>query len=109
MRKVNEENERVKRKYFQYLKSARRKDEATINKAADAILHYEAITNYQSFKKFRIEQAVRYRAKLDDEINKKTGKPLAKSTVSARLSNIKGFIFWLADQPGYKPHPPLRR
>ncbi|WP_050605476.1 tyrosine recombinase XerC [Ruegeria sp. 6PALISEP08] len=102
MRKVNEENERTKRRYQQYLKAARRKDEATIDKAADAILHYEASTNFASFKKFRIEQAVRYRAKLDSEINKRNGKPLAKATISSRLSNIKGFVVWLADQPGYK-------
>lgn len=102
MRKVNEENERIKRKYLQYLRAARRKDEATIDKAADSILHYEANTNYAPFKKFRIEQAVRYRDKLDAETNKRTGKPLAKATVSARLANIKAFFFWLADQAGYK-------
>ncbi|MCX8954080.1 tyrosine-type recombinase/integrase [Ruegeria sp. NA] len=102
MRKVNEENERIKRRYLQYLKAARRKDEATIDKAADAILHFEASTNYASFKKFRIEQAIRYRTKLDTEINKRTGKPLAKATIASRLSNVKGLVFWLADQPGYK-------
>lgn len=102
MRKVNEENERIKRKYFQYMKAARRKDEATIDKAADAILHYEMHTNYAPFKKFRIDHAIRYRDKLDAEVNKRTGKPLAKATISARLSHVKAFFFWLADQPGYK-------
>lgn len=102
MRKVNEENERIKRKYLQYLKAARRKDETTIDKATDAILHYEASTNFAPFKKFRIEQAIRYRDKLDVEVNRRTKKPLSKATISARLANIKGFFFWLADQPGYK-------
>ncbi|ABG31822.1 integrase [Roseobacter denitrificans] len=102
MRKVNEENERIKRKYFQYRKTAQRKDEATIDKDAEAILHFEASTNYAPFKKFRIEQAIRYRDKLDIEKNKKTGKPLAKATIAKRLASIKAFIFWLADQQGYK-------
>ncbi len=102
MRKVNEENERIKRKYLQYSKSAQRKDEATIDKDERAILHFESSTNYAPFKKFRIEQAIRYRDKLDTEKNKKTGKPLAKATIAKRLASIKAFIFWLADQPGYK-------
>ena len=30
MRKINEENERIKRKYFHYLRTAKRKDKATV-------------------------------------------------------------------------------
>ncbi|WP_260026666.1 site-specific integrase [Ruegeria conchae] len=65
-------------------------------------MHYEASTNFAPFKKFRIEQAIRYRDKLDVEVNRRTKKPLSKATISARLANIKGFFFWLADQPRYK-------
>ena len=102
MRKINEENERIKRKYFQYLRTAKRKDKATIVKAAEAIQRFEASCNYASFKKFKIEQVVRFRDRLDIEISKTTGKPLAKSTIASILAANKDFIFWLADKPGYK-------
>jgi hypothetical protein len=78
MRKVNEENERIKRRYLKYLRAAKRKDPSTVQKAADGILRYEASTNFASFKKFRIEQAIKFRERLDEEVSKTTGKPLSK-------------------------------
>ena len=102
MRKVNEENERIKRRYLKYLKNAKRKDISTVHKAADGILRFEASTNYTSFKKFHIEQVIKFREKLENEISKTTGKPLSKSTISTVLATNKGFIFWLADQSGFK-------
>jgi len=102
MRKINEENERIKRRYLQYLKTAKRKDASTVQKAAEGILRFEASTNFASFKKFRIEQAVKFQDRLNADLNKATGKPLSKSTIRSVLSANKGFIFWLADQSGYK-------
>ena len=102
MRKVNEENERIKRKYLKYLKTAKRRDAATVQKAADGIVRFEASTNYASFKKFRIEQVIKFREQLEEEVSKATGKPLSKSTISSVLAANKNFIFWLANQSGYK-------
>ena len=102
MRKINEENERIKRSYLQYLKAAKRKDPSTVQKAAEGILRFEASTNYASFKRFHIEQAIKFHDRLNAEIGKTTGKRLSKSTVSSVLAANKGFIFWLADQSGYK-------
>lgn len=102
MRKLNEENERIKRRYLQYLKVAKRKDATTVLKAAEGILRFEASTSYASFKRFRIEQAITFQDRLNREVNKKTSKPLSKSTIRSILSANKGFIFWLADQTGYK-------
>jgi len=102
MRKVNEENERIKRRYLKYLIAAKRKDPSTVQKAADGILRFEASTGYASFKKFRIEQVIKFRERLEEEVSKTTGKPLSKSTISSVLAANKAFIFWLADQTGYK-------
>ncbi|MCI2399131.1 tyrosine-type recombinase/integrase [Aliiroseovarius subalbicans] len=102
MRKINEENERIKRRYLQYLKAAKRKDASTVQKAAEGILRFEASVNYSSFKKFQIEQAVKFHDRLNAEISKATGKPLSKSTIRTVLAANRGFIFWLADQSGYK-------
>ena len=102
MRKLNEENERIKRRYLQHMKVAKRKDATTVHKAAEAILRFEASVKYASFKRFKIEWAIRFQDQINAEISKKTGKPLAKSTISAMLAAIKAFITWLAGQPGYK-------
>lgn len=102
MRKLCEENERIKRRYLQYLKVAKRKDATTVQKAAEGILRFEASTNYTPFKRFHIEQAIKFHDQINSEISKTTGKPLSKSTIRTILAANKGFIFWLADQTGYK-------
>ncbi len=102
MRKINEENERIKRKYFHYLRNAKRKDKSSVLKAAQAIQRFEASIGHASFKTFKIEQVVRFRDKLETAKSKATGKPLSKSTIASILAANKDFIFWLADKPGYK-------
>ncbi|MDE0970546.1 MAG: hypothetical protein OSA51_14315 [Octadecabacter sp.] len=49
MCKANEENERIKRRYLQYLKVAKRKNASTVLKAAEGMLRFEASTNYAIF------------------------------------------------------------
>lgn len=101
-RKVNEENERIKRSYLTFMKEAKRADETTVVKAAEAILRFEASTGYKSFKNFHIDQVRSFKSKLNSEKSKATGKPLAKATISGILRACKAFFLWLAGQPGYK-------
>lgn len=101
-RKVNEQNERIKRAYLTYLREAKRADLATVQKAAEAILRFETSTRFKPFKKFHIEQAIAFKHRLDSEKSKVTGKPLSKSTISGILRANKAFFLWLAGQPGYK-------
>lgn len=102
MRKSNEENTRIKRNYAQYLKAARRLDQSTVDKALDAILEFEIHTDFKSFKKFHIEQAVSFMEKLQMKTNKRTGKPLSKATIASISNGAKKFVHWLAGQQGYK-------
>lgn len=102
MRKHSEENERIKRRYAQYLRNAQRNDHSTINKALEAILKFESCTKFKSFKLFRIEQAVTFVESLESDISKKTGKALSKATIKSTLAAVKKFIHWLAGQQGYK-------
>lgn len=101
-RKRNEDNERIKRKYMQYLRGAKRRDHSTVDKAMDAILRFETYTKFKSFKRFRIEQAMGFVAMMEDQTNARTGKPLAKSTIAATLAALRNFFEWLAGQQGYK-------
>jgi integrase/recombinase XerD len=101
-RKWNEDNERIKRQYLQYLREAKGRDDTTVTKAAEAILRFERSTNYKTFKLFHIEQAVTFKGRLEAEKNSRTGKPMSKATIDATLRAVKAFFSWLAGQQGYK-------
>lgn len=102
MRKINEENERIKRRYFAYMREAKGRDDKTITKIALALAKYEQSTKWKSLKKFHIEDAVRFKADLRRAKNPHTKKPLTHSTIDATLRTVKAFIHWLAGQTGYK-------
>lgn len=101
-RKLCEENERIKRRYLQFLGEAQRRDPATVDKAADAILRFERGTGFKPFKNFKIEQAMKFKTQLSDAKNERTGKPLSKSTIDGTLRAVKAFVLWLAGQEGYR-------
>ena len=102
MRKHHPKNERVKHQYLAYLEEAKRLSQKSADIAAAAIADFEASTGCKDFAAFRIDQARRYKRVLEEAINPKTKKPLAKATINARLLAVKAFFFWLAGQPGYK-------
>lgn len=102
MRKYNEQNERIKRAYFNYLKNAKGQDEKTLDKVAAALVKFEESTKFKPFKKFHINQAGQFKTHLDKARHPKTGKPLSISTTDAILRLVKGFFHWLAGQPGFK-------
>lgn len=101
-RKYVEENERLKRRYLQFLREASRRDVATVDKVADAILRFERNTGFKPFKRFHIEQAIKFKAQLSEAKSEATGKPLSKATVDSTLRAVKAFIHWLAGQQGYR-------
>jgi integrase len=101
-RKINEENERIKRRYAQYLRAAKRLDYKSIDKAMDAVLQFERSTKYKPFRLFHLEQAVVFVEALEIQISKTTGKPLSKPTIASTLRAVRNFIHWLAGQQGYK-------
>lgn len=102
MRKVNEENERIKRKYFHFIREADGKDEKTVEKIASAIFRFEKAINFKPFKRFNTEQAVSFKRRLQTAKNPTTGKPLSKSTIDSILRELRGFFRFLAGQQGYK-------
>jgi integrase len=101
MSKYCPENERVKHDYAFYLEAANGKQTATIDAALRAIERFEASTNYKPFRKFHIEQARSFRARLTDEKNAK-GKPLSAATVTSTLKHLRKFFLWLSREPGFR-------
>lgn len=102
MPKHNAANTHIKREYFDYLKEAMRRDDASIDQVAKAIARFEEATGHKEFKRFHREQAKAFKHRLSNERNARTGKPLARATVHSTLSALRAFFIWLAGQPGYK-------
>ncbi|MBM4223790.1 MAG: site-specific integrase [Gammaproteobacteria bacterium] len=98
----NPENERIKRRYFAYLKEAKRHSEPTVDAVAKALARFEADTRHRDFKAFHFEQAVAFKRRLADQKAQRSGAKLSKATLNATLAHCKRFFQWLAWQPGYK-------
>lgn len=101
MRKFNAENERIKRRYVNYLREARGQDEKSLDKVRAALVKFEECTKFKPFKAFHIEQARQFKDSLS-RAKTASGKPLALTTTDATLRLVKGFFHWLAGQQGFK-------
>ena len=64
MSKLNPQNERIKRDFLRYLKSARGKSEATLDAMRKALARFEDYTGARDFKTFRREQAIGFKERL---------------------------------------------
>lgn len=102
MTKHNADNERIKRKYFAYLKEAKRQSETTVDACAKALDRFESYTKSKDFKSFHVEQAIHFKRHLEEQKAVRSGKELSKATLYATLKHLKRFFQWLAGQPGYK-------
>ncbi|MFP5207272.1 MAG: tyrosine-type recombinase/integrase [Acidobacteriota bacterium] len=102
MTKHSAENERIKRKYFVYLKEAKRHSEQTVDAAAKAISRFEEYTRYRDFRTYHFAQAVAFKRHLAEQTGQRSGEKLSKATLHATLKQLRAFFFWLAGQPGYK-------
>jgi integrase len=102
MTKHSPENERIKRKYFAYLKEAKRHGEPTVDAAAKALNRFEVHTKHRDFKAFHFEQAIAFKRHLAEQMGRQSGEKLSKATLYATLTQLKRFFQWLAWQPGYK-------
>lgn len=95
-------NERIKRRYFRYLREARGLAPATINNAGLAIASFEQFTSARCFKKFTHEHAVAFKRHLWTRGGKRASELSARATVVSKLRQVQQFFRWLADQDGYR-------
>lgn len=102
MKNHNPANERIKRKYFAFLKEAKRHSDPTVDATAKALSRFELYTHYKDFKAFHFEQAVAFKRHLSEQKGQMSGEKLSKATLHATLNQLKRFFQWLAMQPGYK-------
>ncbi len=102
MKKHHPANERIKRKYFSFLKEAKRHGESTVDAAAKALRRFEVYTRYRDFKTFHFQQAIAFKRHLAEQRGQRSGEKLSKATLHATLTQLKRFFQWLAWQQGYK-------
>ena len=98
----NAKNERIKRKYFAYLKEAMRHSEPTVDAVAKALNRFEVYGKHRDFKVFHIDQAVGFKKHLAEQKAKLSGAKLSKATLNATLNQLKQFFQWLSRETGYK-------
>lgn len=100
--KRNENNERLKRRYLEWRKHARRLSEQSLDKEIAAIERFDAWNRRKNFRKFHIEQAMGFREHLERELNPSTGKLYSRSTILGTLNALREFVLWLSGQEGYR-------
>lgn len=100
MRNHHPGNERIKRRYFAFLKEAKRHSEETVDAAATALASFEAYTGYKDFKAFHVEQAIAFKKHLASR--RQGSSSLSKATLHTTFSNLKRFFQWLSGQSGYR-------
>ena len=82
--KLNAANERLKHRYFAWLRDAKGLGDHSIDQAAKALDRFETYTRRRGFKEFRTEQASGFKRHLATQNGKRTGTRLSKATVGAR-------------------------
>ena len=102
MLKHNPDNERIKHKYFSFLKEAMRQSEPTIDGVAKALARFEYYNKYRDFKTFRHDQATSFKKHLIEQKNHRKDIKLSKSTLHTTFAHLKRFFEWLAREQGYK-------
>jgi len=102
MQKYNTENEKVKHKYYIFLKESQGYSELTINAIKKAIYRYEEFSNFEDFSKFNQKKAVEFKKWLEVKADPRTKKQISISTVYQYVRNLKDFFKWLCYQTGYK-------
>jgi integrase len=102
MAKHNAANERIKREYFAFLREAKGRDVASIDRVAASLARFEESTRWKDYKKFHREQAVAFKKRMGEAVNARSGERLSKATVQATLRDLKVFFEWLSREPGYR-------
>lgn len=96
------ENERIKHRYFEYLKEALQRSEGTIDEARKCIHRFEQFTGCANFKTFNKQAAMDFKKNLRGTKSKQSGDALSLSTLEYIVRNVKDFFIWLRQEPGYR-------
>jgi integrase len=102
MSTVRYQNEKIKRRYFNWVSGALGQSVSTIKLKENALWKYDEFSKHQDYKKFNSKIAEAFRKWLETNKNIKTGKVLDKTTQYGILRHVNHFFTWLSIQTGYK-------
>jgi integrase len=102
MLKVNATNEKLKNKYYEYLREVEWYSEKSIKKMKSAIYCWEDFSDFDDFGKFSMKKAVDFKEWFKNRIVPRTNKPLALKTRYDYLRHLRDFFKWVTGQSGYK-------
>ena len=100
MVKINAKNERIKRKFFTWLKEAAGCCDSTIINIEKAILLYEDFTKQADFVSFCPDKAIKFKKWLSKREFR--GKLISLTTYHTYLRYLRKFFSWLSWQSGYR-------
>lgn len=101
MAKRSNMNLRIKRKYLTWLREARGLSAASVDRAAASIDTYIGWLKGKDLKQFHSEKALAFKRYLETDRSGRN-RPRSASTANGILRDLRGFMAWLADQPGYR-------
>lgn len=99
---LNPANERLKHRYFVYLKEARQLGEHSIDQVAKALDRFEGHTRRKSYRDFRTDQAISFKKHLGSLNSLRGAGKLSKATVTSTLYALRDFFAWLSEQKGFR-------
>lgn len=102
MLKSNLENEKIKRKYYDFLKESQGYSDATITAIKKSIYRYEEFTDFEDFSKFSKKKAVEFKKWIEEKKDPRSQKQISITTCYHYLRHLKDFFKWLSYQPSYK-------
>ncbi len=101
MNKYKTKNEKIKRRYFKWLKDAEGFAPATIESIEKALWDYEAFSQEDDYANFNDKMAQGFKKWLSEK-KLQSGETINLSTQYDRLRHLKKFFTWLSGQVGYK-------
>lgn len=102
MNKIKTKNEKIKRKYFNWMSNAKGFSGKTIKATEMAIWKYEDFTDNADYSVFSEKVAEQFKKYLATHKNAQTGNPLSLTSQYHILRHVNSFFSWLSGQPGYK-------
>ncbi len=98
----NNENEAIKKDYFEYLEHAKGRAKPTIRKTIESLYKFDEFLNFASYKTLNKDILISFKEHLRAYKSPKTQKQLAESSFVHGINHLKGFLVWLREQKGYK-------
>ena len=102
MLKSNLENEKIKRKYYDYLKESQGYSDSTIKAVKKSIYRYEEFADFENFSKFNKNKGIAFKNWLEKKQCPQSKKEISITTCYHYLRTLKDFFQWLSHQPSYK-------